>query len=114
MNRNKLMLWNDYSFYLKVVFYEAAFFVIILQLMPLPNLPRQVLCAGTFSIHALMRRCIGKLLRVSAIAYNLKKLLKWETRKIKVVAMAKMKELKNNLQNLCFFFFGSLRLSPSL
>jgi transposase len=56
----------------------------------------------------------AKCMLMSAVAYNLKKLLKWEQPKIKVMAMAKMKELKNNLQNLCFFFFGSLRLSPSL
>jgi hypothetical protein len=51
---------------------------------------------------------------MSAIAYNLKKLLKWEVRKIKVMAMAKMKEAKNVLQNIVFTFLSTLRLHPSL
>jgi len=47
---------------------------------------------------------------MSAIAYNLKKLLKWESRKIKVMAVANLpgrqagrKEVKNTLCNLFFY-----------
>jgi hypothetical protein len=56
----------------------------------------------------------SKCMLMSAVAYNLKKLLKWESRKVKSMAQAKMKELKNNLQNLYFFFFQSLQHSLSI
>ena len=56
----------------------------------------------------------AKCILMSAIAYNLKKLLKWEAREIKVMAMAKMKEIKNDLQNLCFFLFRTLQFQQSL
>ena len=56
----------------------------------------------------------AKCILMSAIAYNLKKLLKWEARKIKVMVMAKMKEIKNDLQNLCFFLFRTLQFQQSL
>ena len=62
---------------------------------------------GTLVNYMAMRRMntrgikqASKCIQMSAIAYNLKKLLKWESQKIKVVAMAKMKKLKNYLQNL--------------
>jgi transposase len=55
-----------------------------------------------------------KCILMSAIAYNLKKLLKWESRKIKIATVAKLKELKNHLQSLCFPFFNSVRYCPSL
>jgi len=42
---------------------------------------------------------------MSAIAYNLKKLLKWESRKIKAVAMAKMKEVGNIFKNFVLTSF---------
>lgn len=76
---------------------------------------------GTLVNYLAMRRVntrgikqASKCILMSAIAYNLKKLLKWESRKIKVVAMAKMKELKNDLQSLCFIIFCSLRYCPSV
>lgn len=56
----------------------------------------------------------NKCILMSAIAYNLKKLLKWEVRKIKVAAMAMKKEVKNALQNLVFIFLPALRFHPSL
>lgn len=75
---------------------------------------------GTLVNYLAMRRVntrgikqANKCIIMSAIAYNLKKLLKWEGRKIKVKAMAKMKEIKNGLKSLCFFFFGSVRQYPS-
>ena len=74
---------------------------------------------GTLVNYLAMRRVntrgikqASKCILMSAIAYNLKKLLKWESRKIKVVAMTKMKDLKNELQSLCFFFFRSVRRYP--
>ena len=54
------MLWNDYSFCVKVVFYQATFFIIILQPMPLPNLPTLVLYVGKFSKPVLMVQCIDE------------------------------------------------------
>lgn len=76
---------------------------------------------GTLVNYLAMRRVntrgikqASKCILMSAIAYNLKKLLKWESRKIKVVAMAKMKELKNDLQSICFIIFRSLRYCPSV
>lgn len=75
---------------------------------------------GTLVNYLAMRRVntrgikqAAKCILMSAIAYNLKKLLKWESRKIKTVAMAQMKELKNDLQKLCFFLFRSTRYYPS-
>ena len=75
---------------------------------------------GTLVNYLAMRRVntrgikqAAKCILMSAIAYNLKKLLKWESRKIKTVAMAKMKELKNGLQKLCFFLFRPTRYYPS-
>jgi len=56
----------------------------------------------------------AKCILMSAIAYNLKKLLNWEVRKIKVVAMAKKKEVENAIQNFVFTFLSALRLHPSL
>jgi len=56
----------------------------------------------------------AKCLLMSAIAYNLKKLLKWESRKIKVAVMAKMKEAENVVQNFVFTFLSALRFHPSL
>ncbi|HEU5166633.1 MAG TPA: IS1182 family transposase, partial [Chitinophagaceae bacterium] len=57
---------------------------------------------GTLVNYLAMRRVntrgikqANKCILMSAIAYNLKKLLKWESRKLKVMAMAKMKEVKN-------------------
>lgn len=55
-----------------------------------------------------------KCILMSAIAYNLKKLLKWESRKIKVMAMAKMKEVENALQNFVFTFLSARRFHTSL
>ena len=56
----------------------------------------------------------SKCIIMSAVAYNLKKLLKWQSRKIKVIAMAKMKEIKNALENLVFSFLYTVSLNPSL
>ena len=56
----------------------------------------------------------AKCILMSAIAYSLKKLLKLEVRKIKVVAIAKMKEAENALQNFVFTFLSSLRFHSSL
>lgn len=56
----------------------------------------------------------AKCILMSAIAYNLKKLLNWEARKIKVVAMAMKKEVENAIQNFVFTFLSALRLHPSL
>ena len=61
------MLWNEVSFYDKVVSYQATFF--ILQLMPLPNLPTQVLFSNTISKNALVYRCVAPFHLVSAIVY---------------------------------------------
>ena len=56
----------------------------------------------------------AKCILVSAIAYNLKKLLKWENRKIKVVAMAKMKEVENTFKNLILNILRYLRFHPTV
>jgi len=76
---------------------------------------------GTLVNYLAMRRVntrgikqANKCVLMSAIAYNLKKLLKWESRKIKVTAIAKMKEAKNALQNLIFSFLSILQLYPLL
>lgn len=76
---------------------------------------------GTLVNYLAMRRVntrgikqASKCILMSAVAYNLKKLLKWESKKLKVLAMAKIKELKNNLQSLCFYLFHPVRKYPSL
>jgi len=76
---------------------------------------------GTLVNYLAMRRVntrgikqANKCIIMSAIAYNLKKLLRWEVRKIKVMAMAKGKEIKNGLQNLVYSFFPVLQFHPSL
>jgi transposase len=56
-------------------------------------------------------RQAAKCMLMSAIVYNLKKLMKWEGRKVKVAAIAK--ELKNDLKSLFLLFF-SARYCPSL
>ena len=38
----------------------------------------------------------------------------WESRKIKIMAMAKMKGIKNTLENFVFSFLPALRFCPSL
>jgi hypothetical protein len=81
---------------------------------------------GTLVNYLAMRRVntrgikqASKCIIMSAVAYNLKKLLNpiaigWQSRKIKVVAMAKMKEIKNALENLVFSFLHIMSLHPSL
>ena len=76
---------------------------------------------GTLVNYLAMRRVntrgiklAAKCILMSAIAYNLKKLLKWETRKIKVVAMAKVKDVENALKNLVLDIFHYLRCYPCL
>ena len=76
---------------------------------------------GTSENYLAMRRVntrgikqANKCIMMSAIAYNLKKLLKWQSRKVKVAVMPKMKEVKNTLQTLFLSLFPSLRLWPSL
>jgi len=56
----------------------------------------------------------NKCIIMSAVAYNLKKLLKWQSRKINVMAMVKIKETKNTLQMLFFYFFQPEILHSSL
>lgn len=75
---------------------------------------------GTLVNYLAMRRVntrgikqANKCIIMSAVAYNLKKLLKWQSRKIKVLAVAKMKGLKEGLQNLLFPIYCSLRYYPS-
>ncbi len=55
-----------------------------------------------------------KCIIMSAVAYNLKKLLKWQSRKIKTMANTKMKELKNILQTVFFSLFHTQQFCPSL
>ena len=76
---------------------------------------------GTLVNYLAMRRVntrgikqANKCILMSAVAYNIKKLLKWEMKKIKVMAKAKMKELNKGLQNLYFFIFQQLQIYPSL
>ncbi len=76
---------------------------------------------GTLVNYLAMRRVItrgikqaNKCIIMSAVAYNLKKLLKWESRKIKLMANAKMKETKNVLQTLFFSLFHPQQFCPSL
>jgi len=76
---------------------------------------------GTLVNYLAMRRVntrgikqANKCILMSAVAYNLKKLLKWESRKIKVVAIAKMSEIKNTLKNLFLLFFPAMRICPAL
>lgn len=76
---------------------------------------------GTLVNYLAMRRVntrgikqAAKCILMSAIAYNLKKLLKWENCKIKVVAMAKMKEAEIAFKSLVLNIFHSLRCYPSV
>ena len=71
---------------------------------------------GTLVNYLAMRRVntrgikqAAKCILMSAIAYNLKKLLKWESRKIKVMAMAKVKETENAFKSFVFSIFQYLR-----
>ena len=75
---------------------------------------------GTLVNYLAMRRVntrgikqASKCILMSAIAYNLKKLLKWEGRKIKVMVMAKMQKVQSSLKNFCFFIFCTLPSHPS-
>lgn len=76
---------------------------------------------GTLVNYLAMRRVntrgikqAAKCILMSAIAYNLKKLLKWQHRKIKVAVMAMRNDVKNRLQNFVFTFLPALRFHPSL
>jgi transposase len=76
---------------------------------------------GTLVNYLAMRRVntrgikqAAKCILMSAIAYNLKKLLKWESRKIKVMAMAKAKETENAFKRLVFSIFQHLRFHLSI
>jgi transposase len=75
---------------------------------------------GTLVNYLAMRRVntrgikqASKCILMSAVAYNLKKLLKWESRKIKVMAMAKVNEIKNALKNLVSSFFPAMQICPA-
>ena len=54
----------------------------------------------------------NKCMLMAAVAYNLKKLLKWQGRKIKIMAMAKMKETKNAVGNLVISFLHTPSFHP--
>lgn len=76
---------------------------------------------GTLVNYLAMRRVntrgikqAAKCILMSAVAYNLKKLLKWESRKIKVMAMAKVKETENAFKRLVFSIFQHLRFHLSI
>jgi transposase len=76
---------------------------------------------GTLVNYLAMRRVntrgikqAAKCILMSAVAYNLKKLLKWESRKIKVMAMAKVKETENTFKRLVFSIFQHLRFHLSI
>jgi transposase len=76
---------------------------------------------GTLVNYLAMRRVntrgikqAAKCILMSAIAYNLKKLLKWESRKIKAVAMAKMKEVRNTFKNFVLTSFRYPRFHPTV
>jgi hypothetical protein len=76
---------------------------------------------GTLVNYLAMRRVntrgikqAAKCILMSAIAYNLKKLLKWESRKIRVMAMAKAKETENAFKRLVFSIFQHLRFHLSI
>ncbi len=76
---------------------------------------------GTLVNYLAMRRVntrgikqAAKCILMSAIAYNLKKLLKWESKKVKVLAMAKIKEAENALQKLAFSFLSAPPFYPSI
>jgi hypothetical protein len=56
----------------------------------------------------------GKCMLMAAVAYNLKKLWKWQSRKIKLIAQAKIKEAEKALQNFAFLFIIPIRRYPSL
>src|SRR5678816_4962626 len=66
---------------------------------------------GTLVNYLAMRRVntrgitqANKCIIMSAVPYNLKKLLKWQSRKIKVMAMVKFKEVKTVLHGLFLLF----------
>jgi len=76
---------------------------------------------GTLVNYLAMRRVntrgikqASKCILMSAVAYNLKKLLKWESEKIRVMAQAKMKDIKTVLQSLFFFLFHPQHFHASL
>jgi len=76
---------------------------------------------GTLVNYLAMRRVntrgikqASKCILMSAVAYNLKKLLKWDSRKIKVMAMAKVSEIKNALKNFVSSFFPAMQICPAL
>jgi transposase len=75
---------------------------------------------GTLVNYLAMRRVntrgikqASKCILMSAVAYNLKKLLKWESRKIKVIAMAETNEIKNTLKNFVSSFIPAMRICPA-
>lgn len=76
---------------------------------------------GTLVNYLAMRRVntrgikqASKCIMMSAIAYNLKKLLKWESKKINAAVHSKIKEIKNTIQTLFLSMFSSMHLYPSL
>jgi hypothetical protein len=76
---------------------------------------------GTLVNYLAMRRVntrgikqASKCILMSAVAYNLKKLLKWESKKIKVMAKAKVSEIKNDLKIFVSSFFPAMRTCPAL
>jgi len=76
---------------------------------------------GTLVNYLAMRRVntrgikqAAKCILMSAVAYNLKKLMKWENRKIKVIAMTKLKETENTLKNFVLTIFRYLRYQIAL
>jgi len=75
---------------------------------------------GTLVNYLAMRRVntrgitqANKCIIMSAVPYNLKKLLKWQSRKIKVMAMVKFKEVKTVLHGL-FLLFHPQAMYPLL
>ena len=81
------MLWNEDSFYLKVVFYQATFFAIILQPMPFPNLPTQVLCAGKLSKPVLKYLYICKLHYTSVVQAQFSSVAGHPVQRIRLASM---------------------------
>jgi transposase len=76
---------------------------------------------GTLVNYLAMRRVntrgikqAAKCILMSAVAYNLKKLLKWESKKIKVMAMAKSKETESTLKSFVLTIFSHLRYQITL
>jgi len=75
---------------------------------------------GTLANFLAMRRVntrgikqANKCIIMSAIAYNLKKLLKWDGRKINVAVQAKVKDARNRLIVPFLSIFTSFRIYPS-